>query len=275
MFRVPTPWTDTARQFGPFFFSVHLEVGGQWHHSQDKIHQAFPPPLFLHTVHKNRNGLGMSLELEATYTLLLWLTRHMWLTWSFSQTLSHVRSSAIFLTVKSYLLWSHFIRFFPQSKKSKSREKSSSYSYGTVDQSDQRGKPEASGGGGESKVGEEGGGSSRSSKKKKKKMQKVNPAAMLGFTVNAAERPNMGEIQTVRDALWGLVCFTAMWTVEFIVYFMALYTTVCAWLYCSFWILSLYWFWNCLQLYVRISQGVHWGIFSFSDTIQNQPQSRK
>lgn len=70
-----------------------------------------------------------------------------------------------------------------------------------MDQSDQRGKPEASGGGGESKVGEEGGGSSRSSKKKKKKMQKVNPAAMLGFTVNAAERPNMGEIQTVRDAL--------------------------------------------------------------------------
>ena len=89
----------------------------------------------------------------------------------------------------------------PQSKKSKSREKSSSYSYGTADQSDQRGKPEASGGGGESKVGKEGGGSSRSSKKKKKKMQKVNPAAMLGFTVNAAERPNMGEIQTVRDAL--------------------------------------------------------------------------
>ena len=50
-------------------------------------------------------------------------------------------------------------------------------------------------------MGEEGGGSSRSSKKKKKKMQKVNPAAMLGFTVNAAERPNMGVIETVRDVL--------------------------------------------------------------------------
>ena len=50
----------------------------------------------------------------------------------------------------------------------------------------------AAGGGG-------GGGSSRSSKKKKKKMQKVNPAAMLGFTVNAAERPNMGEIQSIQD----------------------------------------------------------------------------
>lgn len=44
-----------------------------------------------------------------------------------------------------------------------------------------------------------GGGASRSSKKKKKKMQKVNPAAMLGFTVNAAERPNMGEIQSIHD----------------------------------------------------------------------------
>ena len=95
-----------------------------------------------------------------------------------------------------------FHPLFPQSKKSKSRERSSSHSYGSTDHSDQRGKPEASGGGGgESKVGEEGGGSSRSSKKKKKKMQKVNPAAMLGFTVNAAERPNMGEIQTVRDVL--------------------------------------------------------------------------
>lgn len=45
-----------------------------------------------------------------------------------------------------------------------------------------------------------GGGGSKSSKKKKKKMQKVNPAALLGFTVNAAERPNVGEIQTVHDA---------------------------------------------------------------------------
>ena len=44
-----------------------------------------------------------------------------------------------------------------------------------------------------------GAGSSKSSKKKKKKMQKVNAAAMLGFTVNAADRPNMGEIQSVQD----------------------------------------------------------------------------
>ena len=43
-------------------------------------------------------------------------------------------------------------------------------------------------------------GISRSSKKKKKKMQKVNPAQLLGFTVNAAERPNIGEIQSVKDA---------------------------------------------------------------------------
>ena len=53
------------------------------------------------------------------------------------------------------------------------------------------------GGGGGGVAG--GGGASRSSKKKKKKMQKVNPAAMLGFTVNAAERPNMGEIQSIND----------------------------------------------------------------------------
>lgn len=54
-------------------------------------------------------------------------------------------------------------------------------------------------GGGGGGGGEVGGGSSRSSKKKKKKMQKVNPAAMLGFTVNAAERPNVGEIQSIHD----------------------------------------------------------------------------
>lgn len=55
----------------------------------------------------------------------------------------------------------------------------------------------SSGGGG----GGEGGGS-RSSKKKKKKMQKVDPAALLGFTVNAGERPNMGgEIQSAKDAV--------------------------------------------------------------------------
>jgi len=83
-----------------------------------------------------------------------------------------------------------------QSKKSKSRDKSGSYS--NADQADPRGRQEASSG--ESRTGDEGGGSS-SSNKKKKKMQKVNPAAMLGFMVNAGERPNMGEIQSVRDAL--------------------------------------------------------------------------
>ena len=57
--------------------------------------------------------------------------------------------------------------------------------------------PGTGGGGGGGAAG--GGGASRSSKKKKKKMQKVNPAAMLGFTVNAADRPNMGEIQSVCD----------------------------------------------------------------------------
>ncbi len=46
-------------------------------------------------------------------------------------------------------------------------------------------------------VGGEGAGSSKANKKKKKKMQKVNPAQMLGFTVNAAERPNVGEIQSI------------------------------------------------------------------------------
>ena len=46
-------------------------------------------------------------------------------------------------------------------------------------------------------MGADGGGSSRANKKKKKKMQKVNPAQMLGFTVNAAERPNAGEIQSI------------------------------------------------------------------------------
>ena len=54
-------------------------------------------------------------------------------------------------------------------------------------------------GGGGGGGGSEGG--SRSSKKRKKKMQKVNPAAMLGFTVNAGERPNMGEIQSVKDVV--------------------------------------------------------------------------
>lgn len=36
-------------------------------------------------------------------------------------------------------------------------------------------------------------------KKKKKKMQKVDPR-ILGFSVNAAERVNIGEIQTLEDA---------------------------------------------------------------------------
>ena len=55
---------------------------------------------------------------------------------------------------------------------------------------------EGTGGGGGSSEG-----GSRSSKKRKKKMQKVNPAAMLGFTVNAGERPNMGEIQSAKDVV--------------------------------------------------------------------------
>lgn len=58
---------------------------------------------------------------------------------------------------------------------------------------------EGTGGGGGGGGASEGG--SRSSKKRKKKMQKVNPAAMLGFTVNAGERPNMGEIQSAKDAV--------------------------------------------------------------------------
>lgn len=35
-------------------------------------------------------------------------------------------------------------------------------------------------------------------------MQKIDPAAILGFSVNAAERPNAGEIQSVHDAHWHL-----------------------------------------------------------------------
>ena len=62
------------------------------------------------------------------------------------------------------------------------------------DSSNPGGSGERGGGGGE-------GGVSRSSKKRRKKMQKVNAAAMLGFTVNAAERPNVGEIQSVKDAV--------------------------------------------------------------------------
>ena len=55
--------------------------------------------------------------------------------------------------------------------------------------------PSGMGGGG---VGE---GASKSSKKRKKKMQKINPAAMLGFTVKGSERPNMGEIQSAKAAV--------------------------------------------------------------------------
>jgi PERQ amino acid-rich with GYF domain-containing protein len=46
-------------------------------------------------------------------------------------------------------------------------------------------------------------GPSRNSKKKKKanKMQKMSPSDLLGFTVNAAERPNAGEIHSIKDAL--------------------------------------------------------------------------
>ena len=51
-------------------------------------------------------------------------------------------------------------------------------------------------------VAEGGTSSARAAKKKnKKKMQKVHPSAMLGFTVNAAERPNAGEIQSAKDAV--------------------------------------------------------------------------
>ena len=39
---------------------------------------------------------------------------------------------------------------------------------------------------------------SMNKKKRKKKMQKVDPS-ILGFSVNAADRVNMGEIQTVED----------------------------------------------------------------------------
>lgn len=39
----------------------------------------------------------------------------------------------------------------------------------------------------------------KNKKKKKQRMQKVDPS-ILGFSVNAAERVNMGEIQTVDDS---------------------------------------------------------------------------
>lgn len=45
----------------------------------------------------------------------------------------------------------------------------------------------------------QGGDSTANKKKKKKKMQKVDPR-ILGFSVNAAERVNIGEIQTLEDA---------------------------------------------------------------------------
>ena len=40
---------------------------------------------------------------------------------------------------------------------------------------------------------------SKTKKKKKQRMQKVDPS-ILGFSVNAAERVNMGEIQSVDDS---------------------------------------------------------------------------
>ena len=49
---------------------------------------------------------------------------------------------------------------------------------------------------------EEGGKGGGGKKKKKNKMQKVNPSDMLGFTVNAPDRPNLGgEMHSVRDAM--------------------------------------------------------------------------
>ena len=81
---------------------------------------------------------------------------------------------------------------FQSAKKSKGRERVSSCSKDdTFSRMDSDLSGEAAGGGG---------GGSKANKKKKKKMQKVNPAAMLGFTVNAADRPNMGEIQSIHDA---------------------------------------------------------------------------
>ncbi len=92
-----------------------------------------------------------------------------------------------------------FPSFLPfQSKKSKTRERASSSSKAedSTNRADNEGTDLFGG-----SVGSEGGaGGGKANKKKKKKMQKVNPAAMLGFTVNAADRPNVGEIQTVRDA---------------------------------------------------------------------------
>ena len=50
---------------------------------------------------------------------------------------------------------------------------------------------------------EEGGkGGGGGKKKKKNKMQKVNPSDLLGFTVTAPDRPNLGgEMHSVRDAI--------------------------------------------------------------------------
>lgn len=83
--------------------------------------------------------------------------------------------------------------FFFQTKKSKGRERASSCSKNGEEPSDLDSTyPGAEGVWG-------GAGGSKANKKKKKKMQKVNAASLLGFTVNAADRPNMGEIQSVQD----------------------------------------------------------------------------
>ena len=118
------------------------------------------------------------------------------------------------------LCWSFLSLSLPssyslQSRKSRTRDRTLSSSGEQTSLSSSSGRPDSadhnssSSGGGASSASAitggggggagSGGGASKSSKKKKKKMQKVNPAAMLGFTVNAAERPNMGEIQSVHD----------------------------------------------------------------------------
>ena len=92
------------------------------------------------------------------------------------------------------------IHVFPIPQTKKLRPKCSAGSPSDLAQSPDKSKVGGASVRGESGEGGGGEGGSRSSKKRKKKMQKVNPAAMLGFTVNAAERPNMGEIQSAKDA---------------------------------------------------------------------------
>ena len=54
-------------------------------------------------------------------------------------------------------------------------------------------------GGGGGPRGESDSSGGKTKKKKKQRMQKVDPS-ILGFSVNAAERVNMGEIQSVDDS---------------------------------------------------------------------------